>query len=366
MAKGSAMGLWRGKKGSTVFYKIKNSNSAQKQGMRERVYEVSNPKTYGQASQRMKLAPAQRIASALKPIIERSFEGIAYGDASRRYFLKRALSLSIEQFPAVSKNENLLIPVPFEISRGSLPAVTINRFVEDQTETSLSISAGLYTTIGQLSAGLLAQNPNLKTGQQITLVAFVATLINDEAVLDSIKCQFTSFYLDVNDVTDIQTSNLEGFTFVTEQGLLSFYYADVNDYVPVAAAVIISEDSPTPLRSSATLTINTQWLGDFFTPIARRRARQSFMKAAAASVDWPVENVTTVNVKAEPTAGGTVSGAGNHIIGELVSIVATPATGYVFDGWFKDNQLVSNDATYTFEATEAAGGLYVAHFAENS
>ena len=51
--------------------------------------------------------------------------------------------------------------------------------------------------------------------------------------------------------------------------------------------------------------------------------------------------------------GGTVSGAGTYNYGDSAIVSATPSTGYSFVGWFKNEQLVSNNSTYRFNALEA-------------
>ena len=45
---------------------------------------------------------------------------------------------------------------------------------------------------------------------------------------------------------------------------------------------------------------------------------------------------------------GNVSGAGSYQYGDNVVLVATPAEGYEFEGWFIDDQLVSTDLQYSF------------------
>ena len=64
MAKGSLNAVMRGKKGNTVFYKVTGSSNKEKQGSREYVSTVANPKTGTQALQRMKLAPASAFYRA--------------------------------------------------------------------------------------------------------------------------------------------------------------------------------------------------------------------------------------------------------------------------------------------------------------
>ncbi len=58
---------------------------------------------------------------------------------------------------------------------------------------------------------------------------------------------------------------------------------------------------------------------------------------------------------------GTVSGAGPHLIGSMCTLTALPYEGFYFVKWSKGTEVVSTDAEYTFEVTEAA--TYRAHFA---
>lgn len=69
-----------------------------------------------------------------------------------------------------------------------------------------------------------------------------------------------------------------------------------------------------------------------------------------------------INLSADPANGGTVSGGGSKEEGSSCTVVATPAEGMIFDGWFENGSLVSNNASYTF-TVESARTL-VAQFAE--
>ena len=71
-----------------------------------------------------------------------------------------------------------------------------------------------------------------------------------------------------------------------------------------------------------------------------------------------------ITVTADPETGGTVTGAGRYEEGAQVTLTATPATGYSFINWTKDNTTVSSNTTISFNATENAA--YVAHFSRNS
>lgn len=69
-----------------------------------------------------------------------------------------------------------------------------------------------------------------------------------------------------------------------------------------------------------------------------------------------------ITLSADPQDGGTVSGGGSKEEGSSCTVVATPAEGKVFDGWFENGNLVSNSASYTFTVERAR--TLVAQFGE--
>ncbi len=59
----------------------------------------------------------------------------------------------------------------------------------------------------------------------------------------------------------------------------------------------------------------------------------------------------TINVSANPTNGGTVSGGGTYQQGQSCTVHATAATGYTFLRWTENGTQVSTNANYTFTVT---------------
>ena len=92
-------------------------------------------------------------------------------------------------------------------------------------------------------------------------------------------------------------------------------------------------------------------------------ATYSFTATAnAAYVAVFTQNSYAITATANPSNGGTVSGAGNYASGATCTLVATPATGYEFTNWTKNGSQVSTNASYSFTVT--AAGAYVANFTE--
>ncbi len=68
----------------------------------------------------------------------------------------------------------------------------------------------------------------------------------------------------------------------------------------------------------------------------------------------------TINVSANPTVGGTVTGGGTYNQGQSCTVSATANAGYTFQNWTENGTVVSTQANYTF--TVSANRTLVANF----
>ena len=75
-------------------------------------------------------------------------------------------------------------------------------------------------------------------------------------------------------------------------------------------------------------------------------------------------NTYSINVSANPTNGGTVSGGGTFTYGQSCTVNATAATGYTFTNWTENGNVVSTNANYTFTVT--TNRTLVANFTANT
>lgn len=363
------MGLWKGKKGSSVFYQIKNSNSLQKQGVRERNYEPANPKSARQAGQRMRMYPAQAVYGVLKDTIERSWQGVKYGQMTRQAYLKSALRSDI--FPAVSKGDGVIVPGPYQIAKGSLQEVSTQ--IQQDGSCRFMLATGtsgvVYATVDEVSAVLLEYHKWLKEGDQITLV-FCYT--QDQSVV-SFNWATVSFYLDTKSTTDLVSLFPDSADLISDGDGIKIDWP--GDQYVYAGACIVSREGTIPMRSNATLSVNTAALPDYYGAAARAKAQRSYMKALTVqSTDWPVDpsaegggdgtiDITVSQISfgsdGEETSvpGGTVSGGGSYLPGETVWLVATPSGTNTFQGWYPseddarhNRNRISENANFGFDA----------------
>ena len=293
MAKGYGLsGNITGKKGNSIFYTIANSKNKVTQGIREYQPVVTNPKTTGQAEQRMKLAPALNFYRAFREVLDHSFEGLKYGSANYNRFMKEALNLKAPSlWPYVPKGYIDFVPAAYVVSRGSLTGIDVLGLQQQQDDTRLLIQTG---STAEIEANLnpteyvdqiLAAYPQLHKGDQITLVLCGGEIqeydyepIIHRMVLDPDKIAEV-----VGDDTDYISKFY--FQFVTG-GILTPY-----SHARFGAAVIVSRPTETNgvitwRRSNAQMFLNmggTHW----FTQDQYELALESYKTSTpATNSDW--------------------------------------------------------------------------------
>lgn len=275
MGKGlGIIGNFKGKVGNIVGYNLKDSNNKQTQGLRAYQPVVRNPKTAAQAEQRAKMAPINATYRALKGIIDRGQESVAYGNKSRLRFLSEAM----KQFdgPWFEKGEAVTLPIKTNITRGSLPAILVEVVQDYGLDTALSMNdVESIGTVGALSTGLLANNSFLKEGDQITFVhGEVGNVLVKSIVLNSTSAEAVS-------------------EFEVENGKLVWNGHDLTTTDFAFGCVILSREgeSGQHLRSTTALTLSTEAAADtHYTSAAKDAAIESYM-AANGNTDWPEESL---------------------------------------------------------------------------
>lgn len=187
MATGNMLlGYARKSVGDLVFYRADGQQRA-----RARNRSPKNPKSPAQCVQRMVLSSASKIAQAYRPIINHSFEGVAVGSASERYFQKitmKALrnaalwlgdesiddpvhaSFDLKGAPTVGIVDGMVI------SRGSLPMNSYSFDGSFLLLLSSALTSEAFSTQEAYEAELAKLG--LAPGDQLSIVMHLANLEN--------------------------------------------------------------------------------------------------------------------------------------------------------------------------------------------
>lgn len=324
------MGLWKGKKGSSVFYKIKYSNNKEKQGIREYQAEVSNPQTDAQADVRSKLLPAQGIRGALRDIVSRSFQGVEYGAKSRLEFMKYALNSSV-RYPFVRKGDTQPVPGEYMIAKGTLPQI-VTRFSNDIPGFYSDIYLGTQEfdmdTVADLSRAVLNDNSTLKEGDQLTFVGCLYTRIEGgDFVFNWYYYSVILDPLNENDLDSIPGYDKLALGAMRVGGAGSRYQLCLTGWGDnlCAAAIICSRrgDDGLYMRSTSYLAVGVEEFTDFyFSDFQKMATRASYQTRAQTrgGLDWPVEqdDSTMYIIESVSYAVSGITGAAASLNGEDV------------------------------------------------
>lgn len=280
---GKATGLssqFRGKVGNVVGYLTKNRAGRYEQTVKGYQPVVANPQSYAQALARVPVGPVQRVCSALLPLIQRGFEGTAYGDPSKNEFL--SYNLKYFRGPYMPKGSVIVPPGPMLLSKGSLQAVNVVGF--DQQADAEYISFGLYmntywsgSTFGELSNELLRYNLFLSPGEQLT---FVIVTLNEGAY----NYYYQSFFLDPTNTRAL--SGIPNGVYVLDHNLtIAIDETGLLGYV-VAGACIRSQayGEASFKRSTAFLTCNP--LAELYNDDAAVNAAVASYRTGEDPEDW--------------------------------------------------------------------------------
>lgn len=322
-----------------VGYKNTNSNDKVKQGWRAYVPHISNPKTEGQARQRMLVSNLTQNYTALKGIISRGFEGLKYGGKSYNRFLSLNMK-NAGHGPFIPKGtRSTPLPIPgMQLSEGSLITINVDgirdKSVGDEGTTLIVhlLKSDIYVdgtfnkesptaTFGDLSRAIINGNTDIQNGDQLTFVS-VSVTENLEYVY-----RYKSIILDIDSTEVLGTPqhdtayrSYDGIYFwvssLSEGRFFAFSLVDVDfDEVNVAGCVIQSRKGGDGkwLRSAASLWVNTndEEIMQYFSAEMFQTALESYMGiGSGTNSDWPTEpdpEVSEVWAKVLANAQVTIS-----------------------------------------------------------
>lgn len=164
------------KLGGVVFYTRKGETLA-----RELAPSVSNPRTWEQMKQRVRLSNVVNAYKANKSWIDGAFEDKAEKETDYNAFVRFNLTDSKVALSKGAAAAGSAVVAPYKISSGSLPEIT-------NTGQTTGVATDLYTgnliitqatTIAQISAALITNNNGIEHGMQLSLIVNIQRMNTD-------------------------------------------------------------------------------------------------------------------------------------------------------------------------------------------
>lgn len=311
MGKQVSVSTFKGKVGNLVGYSYLDKKNEKATGVRIYQGDVKNPQTDAQARQRARMLPLTNFYRLLQDVIKRGYQEVGYGQPSRRIFMRD--NMKTFEGPWLTKGTVPAVPGPFTIARGSLVPISVTSVSATAATTDLGVGAATAAaTIGELSTALMANNTDIQRNDQLTFIMCAKVSGSTTAYVYRVK----SIVINPDDTTALP------FTVTIASNHLLFSIGLKADEVAAAAAVIQSRDGGSShLRSFAQMTVNSEAVGSYYGNAAVEAAVASY-QTAAASNDWPVEQMANATASSPITINGI----------SFVGLVQRNGRAYLVDG----------------------------------
>lgn len=343
--------------------------------IRKKADVVTNPQTSAQMLQRVKMLPAVLFRRQLEEVIRRAWQGKKYGGQSMREFMRYAMTEPLENIPQLEKDSVLAIPGEYLIAKGSLAPIQAEVIDDIKMHFNVAVSGSFVPQIDLLS-NLLINQGFAKEGDQVSIVVCTRSA-NDSSSYP--RYYIISFYVSTTNTQDLTAQLAVAKVAMNDDvaGVLTLAPASLG-YDLLGAAIVVSRDGVTPLRSTARFCVNKAKLTGYFSNSVLDNVTESYRLsqniARVNNNDWPYESNgeeanaedgrLRVSVTASPVGGGTLTGGGYYDEGAQVTVTASAASGYTFDGWYENDTRVSTSTSYAF--TIEANRNLVAKFTANT
>ena len=152
---------------------------------RVRLRKIKNPKSQGQAEQRMINAEVAKFYSPLAGVLETSFEGLSKADSYAKFL---SINMNLARANGWGAKKGDVLPFPFQISAGSLPQPIVNNGVLVTEDAGQGVTPA---TLGEISTLIIAKYDGLQNGDQVTCISWLKGASNNVW-----SPKFTRFFLD--------------------------------------------------------------------------------------------------------------------------------------------------------------------------
>lgn len=192
------LGNSRNKIGSIVTYVSKGQQIA-----RSKAANISNPRTASQMTQRIKLSNVVAMYRANKGWMDRyAFENKPTRWSVFNAFVSANLSASLVALTKQEAAAGACVAAPYKMTDGSLPQVQITKLADEGVYTTDLFLGDLVidsaTTIGELSAALIANNNGIVNGMQLSLIENIQEVVNS---VPRVVCRAYEFIINAEDST---------------------------------------------------------------------------------------------------------------------------------------------------------------------
>ena len=290
------MGTGSGKIGNMVLYR-----SGGEQRMRVYLETIKNPRSQTQMNQRVQLANLVAFYRAAQPFLLGSFQSKDVKLSSYNSFVRANLGTVKVFLSKTLAAQNACVAAPYRVSDGDIPSIGVTG-TGVASVTNLALGAGLViddnTTVGAVSAALVALNANVTEGMQLNYLSLLQG-INPVTRSPYLSYNFYSFIIDSTSKDNFR-DKIPSFAFSNVAG----YVGHGDSIGDGGFAWVLSKKDATGAvtTSSQNLILTSQVLFEAYSSEdARQKASESYGPLSGQLLDPGTVTVASSN------AGGSES-----------------------------------------------------------
>lgn len=234
---------------------------------RVRVRKIKNPKSYGQAEQRMISAEVVKFYSRLSGVLETSFEGLSKSESYAKFL---SINMNLARANGWGAKKGEVLPFPFQLSAGSLPSPE----VELGTLQTGEPAEGATMNMGTISQ-LIINQYGLQNGDQVTCIGWKVDVTNEKLYRP------TAFRFFLN--TESTEAVPAYMSYERPKGGIA-----LRDFEEFSAFIFSRWDGEKWARSNSFVFASGDYLEIWTTPAAYEDAVKTYMKAGGKT---PVSDV---------------------------------------------------------------------------
>lgn len=182
--------MLKGKVGATTFY-VAESRQLARQAMNNSNYGQNASRTDLQQARRVKWSNLVNYYSANKAWMKKAYENLKPGVSIFNRFMQLNIGSAEVALTKSEAQAKVWVPARYRVSQGSLQSLA---FGYDEglpyADIVSTITVAEDTTVAQIAANLIANNPNLRNGDAIVFVSFTGTNANPGAAEGVISASY--------------------------------------------------------------------------------------------------------------------------------------------------------------------------------
>lgn len=368
---GGSRAYLRGRVGSDVYSIGVDSKGKKQQVVRSLAESVKNPQTLAQMRGRMIMSTIMQAVSAMRPIIDHSFDNVPAGQPAISEFIKRNYALVKDDVAAHSASGNKFGLNRFQekgakqgayvISVGS--ALEAKNIVIDGTAKTLTIALGNDVTIGGLKAAL-----DLTINDYFTACALLASgkFIYERFHINGSLADDTT----ISSENIAEVFNLEGNTSVAIALVNSNVVATLSEFSANAAIITSRKENSGYVHSGATLAevANPAYTADVALPTYPTGKERFLNGGGEESGDVPFVPepfscaLTGVTADGQAWAKGDKTLSGTHSEVDVIATIDNYEAGHNIrfgESLSDSTQFEGTQATYTLADYDSPAGSKV-------